>query len=109
MKRIAFAHVFFSALVGFLATLLVGAIVTGCVSAMTEAEVETAAERKYGAQQKACVAEAGTLAESRACRARVDLAWGITHAHPGAPGSMLSLPAELLDGGPRDAGQDGAP
>ncbi len=39
---------------------------------------QAAAEGAYGAALLRCVDEAETLAESKACRARVDEAWGIT-------------------------------
>ena len=39
---------------------------------------QAAAEGAYGAALLRCVDEATTLAESKACRARVDEAWGIT-------------------------------
>ncbi|MBX3202324.1 MAG: hypothetical protein KF894_29620 [Labilithrix sp.] len=39
---------------------------------------QAAAEAAYGAALLRCVDEAGTLAESKACRARVDAEWGIT-------------------------------
>lgn len=36
---------------------------------------QAAAETAYGAQLLACVDQAKTLAESKACRAKVDQAW----------------------------------
>jgi len=36
------------------------------------------ADAAYTAQQLACVDSATTLAESKACRAKVDLKWGIS-------------------------------
>lgn len=39
---------------------------------------QVAAEASYGAALLACVEEAKTLAESKACRAKVDAAWGVT-------------------------------
>lgn len=44
----------------------------------TEAQVAT--EAAYGAALLKCVDEAKTLAESKACRAKVDEAWGISTA-----------------------------
>jgi hypothetical protein len=42
----------------------------------TEAQVAT--EAAYGAALLKCVDEAKTLAESKACRAKVDEAWNVT-------------------------------
>lgn len=45
----------------------------GCRSGQTERNIVTAAQ--YAAELTACVETAQTLAESRACRCRVNTAW----------------------------------
>lgn len=44
----------------------------------TTTHAQAAAEGAYGAALLKCVDEANTLAESKACRARVDAEWGVT-------------------------------
>lgn len=56
-------------LAGFMAAWL---LAVGCVGA-----AKTTAEATYGASLLRCVDEAHSLAESKACRAKVDAAWGI--------------------------------
>lgn len=48
----------------------------GCASRQPTAE-QAAAEGAYGAALLKCVDDATTLAESKACRARVDAQWGV--------------------------------
>ncbi|MCW5834507.1 MAG: hypothetical protein KIS78_19050 [Labilithrix sp.] len=53
--------------------------IIGHASCTTPATAQqAAAEGAYGAALLRCVDEAETLAESKACRARVDEQWGIT-------------------------------
>lgn len=47
----------------------------GCKPSQT---ASTAAEAAYGAALLKCVDDAKTLAESKACRARVDAEWNVT-------------------------------
>jgi len=51
---------------------------SGCKPAQAPTAAQVAAEGAYGAALLRCVDEAKTLAESKACRARVDAAWEIT-------------------------------
>lgn len=51
---------------------------TGCSRPPTAAQA--AAEGAYGAALLKCVDDAKTLAESKACRARVDAEWGVVQA-----------------------------
>lgn len=73
-----------------------------CAGASPEAK-QAEADGAYAAGILACVDDAGTLAESHACRARVDLVWGVKRPVT-VPPHMLIQPPELLDGGPRDGG-----
>lgn len=58
--------------------LFVGAVLLVCrVLAGCTAPAKAAAETAYGASLLRCVDQAATLAESKACRARVDAAWGV--------------------------------
>lgn len=81
---------------------LVVAINLAC-SAPSLAVQHAEADAAYAASLLACVDDAGTLAESHACRARVDLAWGVKRPVT-VPPAMFVQPPMLLDGGPRDAG-----
>lgn len=49
---------------------------TGC-KPLQPTHAQAAAEGAYGAALLACVEAATTLAESKACRARVDVQWGV--------------------------------
>lgn len=53
------------------------ACLAGCATPPATA-ARVAAEGAYGAALLDCVEKSSTLAESKACRARVDAAWGIT-------------------------------
>lgn len=50
-------------------------VLIGCAQPPTAAQA--AAEGAYGASLLKCVDDAKTLAESKACRARVDAEWGV--------------------------------
>ncbi len=69
---------------GLALTLFLGGIIlghcVGCHGAMSPSEAEAA----YTAQLLKCVDDARTLAESKACRQRVDAQWGITEIEAGA-------------------------
>jgi hypothetical protein len=53
--------------------------VAGCRLSQRETEAaQDAAEHSYGGALLKCVDDAQTLAESKACRARVDREWGVT-------------------------------
>jgi hypothetical protein len=49
----------------------------GCSPAAKPTPAQVAAEASYGAALLACVEQATTLAESKACRAKVDAAWNV--------------------------------
>lgn len=52
-------------------------VTEGCKSP-PPSEAQVATEAAYGAALLKCVDEAKTLAESKACRAKVDEAWNVT-------------------------------
>lgn len=52
-------------------------VTEGCSTPPTKTQKEVAAEGAYGAELARCVDAAKTLAESKACRARVDAEWGV--------------------------------
>ncbi len=52
-------------------------VTEGCRPTQAPNEAQVATEAAYGASLIRCVDEAKTLAESKACRAKVDAAWGI--------------------------------
>lgn len=62
-----------------LALFALGAIVSHCVGCgpRQPTAAQVAAEAAYGAALLQCVDQAKTLAESKACRARVDAEWGV--------------------------------
>lgn len=88
--------------------LIVGAclLLAACGAPSTETK-QAEAEGAYGAALMACVDDAGTLAASKACRARVDLAWGVHRPGTTMPPSMFIQPPTFIDGGARDAGAEG--
>lgn len=53
------------------------ALLFACQKQSAPTEAQAATEAAYGAALLKCVDEANTLAESKACRAKVDKAWGI--------------------------------
>ena len=62
---------------GALGMTFLGAGLVTCACSCTPA---SSPETTYAAEQAACVSAATTLAESRACRARVDERWGVRDA-----------------------------
>jgi hypothetical protein len=64
---------------GCLLVLLFGIVAhcAGCSPAAKPTPAQVAAEASYGAALLACVEQATTLAESKACRATVDAAWNV--------------------------------
>lgn len=72
----------FTVALAFVALLFVLRLCSGCKS--PEQAGATAAESAYGAQLLRCVDQATTLEESRACRKRVNLEWGIVEKEAGA-------------------------
>jgi hypothetical protein len=55
-------------------------VVASCRHQQAPTEAQIATEAAYGASLLRCVEESNTLAESKACRAKVDAAWGISTA-----------------------------
>ena len=84
---------------------LVASVFVACAGQSTEVK-QSEANDAYAAQVLACVDDAGTLAESHACRARVDLEWGVKRPLTVPPSSLVQSPY-LLDGGARDASLEG--
>lgn len=87
---------------GIMAMLGLVLLLARCSGASVETK-QAEADGAYAASILACVDDAGTLAESHACRARVDLVWGVKRPVT-LPPHMFVQPPELLDGGPRDGG-----
>lgn len=58
--------------------LVASAEVGGLIACKPPKAPSTAAEAAYGAALLKCVDDAKTLADSKACRARVDAEWGVT-------------------------------
>ena len=52
-------------------------VASKCACTPPQTAEQAAAEGAYGAALVDCVERASTLAESKACRARVDAAWGV--------------------------------
>lgn len=67
-----------------LALFALGFLVNHCCGCTPKQLGATAAESAYTADLLRCVDDARTLAESRACRQRVDATWGITEIEAGA-------------------------
>lgn len=65
---------------GFFACCAVGSFVLQCCAKAPPTPQE--AEALYLSQQLACVEQATTLAESRACRAKVRADWGVEGGVP---------------------------
>jgi hypothetical protein len=53
-------------------------VLVACASSPAPSAAQVAAEGAYGAALLKCVDDATTLAESKACRAKVNEAWGVT-------------------------------
>lgn len=60
------------------AYMMIGVLAAACLGPHGPTKEQMAAEATYGSMLLSCVEEAKTLAESKACRARVDAAWGVT-------------------------------
>lgn len=69
-------------------------IFAACSGQSVEAK-QAEADSAYAVALLACTDDAGTLAESKACRARVDAQWGVRKSAPTIPPAMLAKP----DGG----------
>ena len=74
--------------------LFIGGIFGACGGQSVEAK-QAEADSAYAVALLACTDDAGTLAESKACRARVDTQWGVRKSAPTIPPAMLAKP----DGG----------
>lgn len=57
-------------------------LLVGCAKPVPLSQQQAAAEGVYGAALLKCVDDAKTLAESKACRARVNSEWGIVQKEP---------------------------
>lgn len=67
----------FAAVLAFFGMILALHLCTGCKGPEPKTAEQAAAEAGYGAALLDCVDKSTTLAESKACRARVDAAWGV--------------------------------